>query len=635
MKYKQSLALLSHCQRSIHLRTRVRSLLECCYNLGMRASQLKEKYLKFFKNKGHSILPSAPLVPENDPTALFISAGMQPLISYLMGQPHPEGVRLANVQKCVRTDDIDKIGDTFHHTFFEMLGNWSLGDYWKEDSIAFSYEFLTKELRLDHDRLWVTCFAGDEDASRDDESAEIWKKLGISQEKIFFYPKKDNWWGPVGESGPCGPDTEIFYEVTGKPHSSGCKPGDNCGRFFEIWNNVFMQYKKTSDGKFETLEQKNVDTGMGVERTTAVLSGYDDNYKVEDLWGSVLESIEEASKRKYEDSTKAQRIIADHVRAATFIISDGVEPSNKERGYVVRRLIRRSVRYGKVLGINEGFLASIAQAVVGSYKDQYPELEKNKKEILKVLSDEEIRFQQTIERGLREIEKLEAIDAKTAFYLYESYGFPLELTEEIATEKGHKINKQVFEKEFEKHKELSRTASAGMFKGGLAEQSEETTKLHTATHLLHASLRKILGDHVQQKGSNITAERLRFDFSHPQKLTDDEVKKVEDLINEQIKKDLPVKVETKTLDEALKEGALAFFGEKYTERVSVYTIGPSTGHSTLRDEPSGSDSKRSEWFSKEVCGGPHIKRTGEIGRVRIIKQEKIGSGLMRIYAKLV
>lgn len=584
----------------------------------MIAKELKEKYLNFFKKRGHAIIPSAPLVPENDPSVLFTTAGMHPLVPYLLGESHPEGKRLADVQICLRTDDIDEVGDTSHHTFFEMLGNWSLGDYWKKEAINFSFEFLTKELDLDPKRIWVTCFEGDKDAPKDTESAEVWKSLGIPEGRIFFYGKKENWWGPAGLTGPCGPDTEMFYDASGKPHGSDCKPGDNCGRFFEIWNDVFMQYNKRADGKFEALKQKNVDTGMGVERTTAVLQELNDNYKVPDLWGDILETIKSVTETNYEGNEKAHRIIADHLRASTFVIANGVLPSNKERGYVLRRLIRRAVRFARTLGVKDTFTPEVAKAVIESYKDDYPELKNKSSEISSVLLDEEKKFLATLERGLKEIDRYGRLDGKIAFFLYETYGFPLELTEEIAKEKGQNIDKKIFEEEFEKHKNLSRTASAGMFKGGLADHSEEVTKLHTATHLLHASLRKILGEHVRQKGSNITAERLRFDFSHTGKLTEEEIKRVEELINEQVQKNLLVSFEVKGYREAIAEGALAFFGERYGEKVKVYTIGDLKG----------------KWFSKEVCGGPHVSRTGEIGRVKIIKQEKIGSDLIRIYATI-
>jgi alanyl-tRNA synthetase len=582
----------------------------------MTSRDLIEKYFKFFKDKRHIVIPSAPLVPENDPSVLFTTAGMHPLVPYLLGEEHPSGKRLVDNQLCLRTNDIDEVGDAFHHTFFEMLGNWSLGDYWKEDAINWSYEFLTRELGLDPKRIWVSCFEGDRDAQKDAESSEIWEKVGIPKKRIVFLPKKDNWWGPAGETGPCGPDSEIYYELTDKPHAIGCQPGDSCPRFVEIWNDVFMQYNKTKEGKYVPLKNKNVDTGMGVDRTTAALQGLNDDYKVPDLWGNIILSIEDVTGASYVgENEKAIRIIADHIRAAVFAANEGVYPSNKERGYVLRRLIRRAVRYGRILKVELPFLSKVINSVINSYQEYYPLLDKNKKQINTVILNEEEKFNVTLSRGLKEIEKLDKLDGKKAFFLYESYGFPLELTEEIARDKGQELDKKVFEEEFNKHKDLSRTASAGMFKGGLADESENVTKLHTATHLLHASLRNVLGEHVSQKGSNITAERLRFDFSHPQKLADEEIKGVEDLINEQVKKDLPVTFEIKSLDEAVKEGALHFFAEKYGDKVKVYTIG----------DPKG------VWFSKEVCGGPHVTHTGEIGRVRIKKQEKIGSGLMRVY----
>ncbi|MFH1971006.1 MAG: alanine--tRNA ligase, partial [Patescibacteria group bacterium] len=439
----------------------------------MTSKDLIEKYLNFFKEKGHTIIPSASLVPENDPTVLFTTAGMHPLVSFLLGETHPGGKRLVNNQLCLRTGDIDEVGDSTHQTFFEMLGNWSLGDYWKKESITWSYEFLTKELEINKDKIWVTCFAGDKDAPRDIESSEIWESLGISKEKIVFLPKKDNWWGPAGETGPCGPDTEIFYDVSGKSCGSTCKPGDGCGRFFEIWNNVFMQYNKKKDGSYELLKQKNVDTGMGVDRTTAVLNGLDDNYLVKDLWGEIINSIEEISQKKYTENLKAFRVIADHVRASTFIISEGVVPSNKLQGYVLRRLIRRAIRFGKVLGINKPFLSKICESVISTYKERYPALSGKKKEILDTLFQEENKFILSLEKGLKVIEKIKKLDGKIAFYLYETYGFPLELTEEIAEEKGQKIDKKDFEEEFEKHKQHSRNTSVGMFKGGLSDASED------------------------------------------------------------------------------------------------------------------------------------------------------------------
>jgi alanyl-tRNA synthetase len=536
---------------------------------------------------------------------------MHPLVPYLLGEPHPKGKRLVDVQICLRTTDIDMVGDNRHHTFFEMLGNWGLGDYWKKESLSWSYEFLTKELDLAPEKLWVTCFAGDSDAPRDAESAAIWKSLRIPDSRIIFLPKEDNWWGPAGETGPCGPDSEIYFETTSKPHGSNCRPGDGCGRFFEIWNNVFMQYNKNKEGKFEPLKQKNVDTGMGVDRTTAVLLGLDDDYKVKDLWGEIILAIEEGTKTTYEANDKAQRIIADHLRAAVFVAAEDVIPANKAQGYVLRRLIRRAVRYGMSLGVKKPFLGKIAEAAIKTYGNFYPHLKEKSAQVKETIEAEEKRFLTTIAKGIKEIEKIGNLDGKKAFFLYETYGFPLELTEEITQERGQKINKKVFEAEFAKHKKLSQTASAGMFKGGLVDASEEVTKLHTATHLLHQALRQILGEHVSQKGSNITIERLRFDFSHPQKLSEEQIQKVEDLINQQIKKKLLVAFEITTLAQAKENGALAFFGEKYDDKVKVYRIGS---------------------FSCEVCGGPHVKNTAEIGHVKIIKQEKIGSGLMRIYA---
>ncbi|MFC1625857.1 alanine--tRNA ligase [Patescibacteria group bacterium] len=577
------------------------------------SGEIIKKYLKFFEKKGHKIIPSAPLVPENDPSVLFTTAGMHPLVPYLLGETHPQGKRLANNQICLRTDDIDEVGDNFHHTFLEMLGNWSLGDYWKKESITWSYEFLVRELGFDKEKIWVTCFGGDTDAPKDTESASVWGNLGIPKERIVFLPKKDNWWGPAGEIGPCGPDSEIFYDTSEKPCGMDCKPGDSCGRFIEIWNNVFMQYNKTKEGRFEALEQKNIDTGMGVDRTTTVANGLSDNYEVKDLWWDIILAIEETSGKKYENNTKAFRIIADHVRASVFIASEDIYPSNKERGYVLRRLIRRVVRYGKMLGKRKEFLSVIGNTVINNYSDRYPRLSSQKSEIIEIIAGEEVKFRDTLSRGEKEIEKIDKLDGKLAFYLYESYGFPLELTEEIAKDRGQKVNKEEFKKEFEKHKKLSRTASAGMFKGGLADHSEATTKLHTTTHLLHAALRKILGEGVSQKGSNITAERLRFDFSYPNRLTDDQLKKVEDLVNEQVDKDLKVSARTMTYQEALRQGALHFFDERYSDKVKVYKI---------------------DGFSKEICGGPHVKHTSQIGHVRIFKQEKIGSGIVRIYAKI-
>lgn len=580
----------------------------------MTSGELRKKYLKFFESRGHKVIPSASLVPENDPSVLFTTAGMHPLVPHLLGQPHLAGKRLTNVQKCVRTDDIDEVGDAIHHTFFEMLGNWSLGDYWKKEAITWSYEFLTQELKLDPNRLYVTCFSGDEDAPKDTESAETWESLGIPKERIFFYGKKENWWGPVGETGPCGPDTEMFYEFPGKPCGPNCQPSCNCGHFSEIWNDVFMQYNKTKEGKFEPLKQRNVDTGMGLERALAVANGLDDDYQT-DLFAPIIETIVQVTGKKYEENKKEFRIIADHLRAAVFIIADGVEPSNKERGYVLRRLIRRSVVQLKKLGVKplKDAGKEIAEAVINLMKGAYHELEKNYPHIIQTLENEIKKFNQTLEKGLNEFNKLSSINGKIAFDLFQTYGFPLELTEELVAEKGFKIDPEEFRKEFEKHKELSRAASAGMFKGGLGEQSEITTKYHTATHLLHTALRKTVGTHVAQKGSNITSERLRFDFSHPEKLTDEQLKEVEDLVNQKIKENLPVSFEEMNKEDALNCGALGFFTEKYGDRVRVYSISE---------------------FSKEICGGPHANSTGELGTFKITKEESAGAGIRRIYAIL-
>ncbi len=586
----------------------------------MNRRELIEKYLNYFKKKGHTIIPSASLVPENDPTVLFTTAGMHPLVPYLLGEVHPGGKRIVDNQLCLRTDDIDEVGDTSHNTFFEMLGNWSLGDYWKKESLTWSYEFLVGELGADPNKLWVTCFEGDNDAPKDEESANIWKKLGIPDERIYFFPKKDNWWGPAGHTGPCGPDSEIFYDATGVPHGSGCKPGDGCGRFFEIWNNVFMQYNKTTEGKFEPLKQKNVDTGMGVERTCAVFSGFDDNYQVDSVWGDILKKVAEVTNTTYVDNKKEHRIVADHVRASVFVISEGIFPSNKERGYILRRLIRRAARFGKKLGVHEEFLSPIAKAVISIYGQDYKQLIEKQAEIINTIKSEEKKFLVTLSKGLKEVEKIAKIDGKIAFDLYQTYGFPLELTIELFQEKGQEVDVEEFKKEFSKHQDISRTASSGTFKGGLADHSKETTSLHTATHLIHAALRRVLGNHVSQKGSNITAERLRFDFTHSEKLTLEQLKEIEDLVNQEIKRELPVSYEVKTLAEAIKEGAVAFFGERYGEKVKVYTIG----------DPRG------EFFSKEVCGGPHVTNLKEInGRVKIYKEESASAGIRRIYARIL
>ncbi len=584
----------------------------------MEANELRERYQQFFEARGHKRIHSAPLLPENDPTVLFTTAGMHPLVPFLLGEPHPLGRRLVDVQKCLRTDDIDEVGDASHLTFFEMLGNWSLGDYFKQESLTWSYEFLTQVLGIDPSRLAVTVFAGDADAPRDDESAQIWRGLGIPEERIHFLPKKDNWWGPAGATGPCGPDSEIFYD-TGKPDHPGCGPGCPCGKWFEIWNNVFMQYNKTVDGRYIKLAQQNVDTGMGVDRTAAVLQGFDDVFQVETL-RPIITRLEELSGKRYEDNPKPFRIIADHIRAATFAIADGATPSNVEAGYIVRRLIRRAVRYGNEIGIQHNFCADLSGLVVEMFAKPYPELEQKRAHIADEIEREESKFKDTLERGMREYQKSvertkrqgeNQISAAEAFNLFETYGFPLSLTVELAREQGLTVDQEGFEKLYAEHKEISRRGMEQKFKGGLADHAVETTRLHTATHLLHQALRQVLGPEVHQMGSNITAERLRFDFSYGDKLTPEQIEQVEKIVNEQIARDLPVSIEVMSLDQATASGALAFFGEKYGEQVKVYTMGD---------------------FSKEVCGGPHVQHTGELGKFKITKQESVGHGVRRLRA---
>jgi alanyl-tRNA synthetase len=583
----------------------------------MDTRSLIAQYHRFFEARGHLRLPSAPLVPENDPTALFISAGMQPLVPFLLGEPHPAGRRLVSVQRCLRTNDIDEVGDASHLTFFEMLGNWSLGDYFKAESLAWSFEFLTQELGLPQERLSVTVFAGDALTPRDDVSAGHWRRLGMPGDRIHYLPKSDNWWGPVGASGPCGPDSEIFYD-TGRPDHPGCRPGCDCGRWFEVWNNVFMEYNQAPDGRLVKLRQHNVDTGMGVERTAAVLGGHDDVYQVDTL-KPLIARLEALSGRGYSDQPRAFRVIADHVRAASCAIADGALPSNVEAGYVVRRMVRRAVRFGRDLGLTANFCADVAGTVLDTLAAEYPVLARNRGQIAEALDREETRFKATLERGLREYEKAvrgltgTLVTGETAFNLFETFGFPLPLTVELAQERGLNVDQARFEALYAEHQALSRRGMDRKFRGGLVEQTVETSRLHTATHLLHAALRQVLGPEVQQKGSNITAERLRFDFSFPRRLTPDELRQVETLVNEQISRDLPVSSTVMTLDQALAEGALAFFGDKYGDQVKVYCVGD---------------------FSKEVCGGPHATRSGELGRFQITKEEAVGQGVRRIRAVL-
>ena len=586
----------------------------------MKADELRERYQRFFEARGHKRIRSAPLLPENDPTVLFTTAGMHPLVPFLLGEPHPLGKRLVNVQKCIRTNDIDEVGDPSHLTFFEMLGNWSLGDYFKRESLAWSYEFLTRELGMDAKRLGVTVFAGDADAPRDDESAAVWRSLGIPDESIFFLPKADNWWGPAGATGPCGPDSEMFFD-TGRPDHPGCRPGCACGKWFEVWNNVFMEYNKTAEGRFVKLAQQNVDTGMGVERTLAVLGGHDDIFRIETLY-PLVERVEHMSGRRYDDDPRPFRVIVDHVRASTFAVADGAAPSNVEAGYVVRRMIRRAVRYGRDLGIQSSFGAELSGAVVDRFAHAYPELAQHRDRIADEIDREESKFKKTLERGLREYQKVsertrahggDAISAADAFDLFETFGFPLPFTVELAREQGLAVDEAGFDKLNQEHKDISRRGIEQKFKGGLADHAVQTTRLHTATHLLHQALRQVLGPGVRQMGSNITVERLRFDFSHEDKLTPEQIQAVEAIVNRHIAADLPVAFEVMPLGDALGSGALAFFGEKYGDRVKVYSIGG---------------------FSKEVCGGPHVSRTGELGRFRITKQEAVSQGVRRIRAVL-
>ena len=644
------------------------------------ANELRSLFLKFFESKGHKIIPSASVIPENDPTVLFTTAGMHPLVPYLMGEKHPMGTRLTDVQKCIRTGDIDDVGDPSHLTFFEMLGNWSLGDYFKKEMIPWSWEFLTSPdwLGLDPDKLAFTVFEGDADAPRDEEAANLWRAQGVKDDHLFYLPKKHNWWGPAGITGPCGPDTEMFIIRDQPPCGPDCSPACSCGRYLEIWNDVFMQYEKQKDGTFIPLKQKNVDTGMGLERTYCVLMGANTVYETE-IFSGIIGKIEALSGRKYgedEETTKSIRIISDHMRTATFIIGDdrGVTPSNVDQGYVLRRLIRRAVRHGMKLGMPAGFTCEIARVIIDQYKAVYPELERNGAHILEQLKLEEDRFQRTLKKGQAEFEKVygnmmkkreafaalkankadpdavaaalrqlppspdnkpiieqvkdgtvsdetidnllkatEKMDGRSAFKLYDTYGFPIEITEEMAAEKGIEVDVEGFQERFKKHQENSHAGAEQRFKGGLQDHSEQTTKLHTATHLLHAALRKVLGPEVAQKGSNITPERLRFDFSFGRKMTDEEKKEVEHLVNEYIQAAAPITCEEMTVAEAKAQGAIGLFESKYGERVKVYTMGQ---------------------FSKEICGGPHASNTGDLKSFKIKKEEASSAGVRRIKATI-
>ena len=637
------------------------------------ANELRSLFLKFFESKGHKIIPSASVIPENDPTVLFTTAGMHPLVPYLMGEKHPMGTRLTDVQKCIRTGDIDDVGDPSHLTFFEMLGNWSLGDYFKKEMIPWSWEFLTSPdwLGLDPDKLAFTVFEGDADAPRDEEAANLWRAQGVKDDHLFYLPKKHNWWGPAGITGPCGPDTEMFIIKDQPACGPDCSPACSCGRYLEIWNDVFMQYEKQADGTFVPLKQKNVDTGMGLERTFCVLMGANTVYETE-IFAGIIGKIEELSGKKYgesEEVTKAIRIISDHMRTSTFIIGDdrGVTPSNVDQGYVLRRLIRRAVRHGMKLGLPEGFTCEIAQVIIDQYGHAYPELTRNAAHILEQLKLEEERFSRTLKKGVSEFEKvvnnmnntranleavkadmngeavkklrptpdmqpiiaalkegtctaemidaviatLDTIDSRNAFKLYDTFGFPIEITEEMAAEKGLKVDIEGFNERFKQHQATSHAGAEQRFKGGLQDHGEETTKLHTATHLLHAALRKVLGDEVAQKGSNITAERLRFDFSFGRKMTPEEIAEVERLVNEYIAAAAPITCEEMTVAEAKEAGAIGLFESKYGERVKVYTMGQ---------------------FSKEICGGPHASNTGDLKSFKIKKEESSSAGVRRIKA---
>ena len=583
----------------------------------MKAIEIRNKYLNFFKEHGHAVIPSAPLIPENDPSVLFTTAGMQPLVPYLLGEKHPQGTRLTDYQKCVRTNDIDEVGDNRHLTYFEMLGNWSLGDYFKDESIQMSFDFLTKELGIPVEKLSVTCFAGDEDCPKDEVSANAWKRAGIPEERIYFYGKDDNWW-IAGEEGPCGPDTEMFYD-TGKPACGpDCQPSCDCGKYVEIWNNVFMEYFKDQNG-YSKLKQRNVDTGLGLERMTMLLQGKETPFDTE-LFLPVMDKLKEIQKV---DIIESRRIVAEHLRSSMMIISDGGRPSNLDRGYVLRRLIRRMIRHMNKLQIDLNELSTLIDINVDNLKEMYPDLEKNREVIKNVIIEEKNKFVKTLSHGEREFEKqvaklkennVDTIPGTVVFRLYDTYGFPPEVTKELAEENGFKVDLKEFEKLFKEHQEKSRQGAEHKFKGGLADQNEKTIAYHTATHLLHEALREVLGEHVKQSGSNITEERLRFDFTHPQKMTKEEIQKVEDLVNEQIKRDLQVKCEEMSYEDAKKSGAIGLFTDKYGDKVKVYTIGD---------------------FSKEICGGPHVTHTGDMGRFKIKKEESSSSGVRRIKAVLV
>ena len=584
----------------------------------MKAYELRRKYIEFFKAHGHKEIPSAPVVPENDPTVLFTTAGMHPLVPYLLGEPHPQGKRLTDYQKCIRTGDIDSVGDNSHLTFFEMMGNWSLGDYFKHESIEMSYNFLKDVLGFDMNKISVTVFAGEDGIPRDEEAADRWAEMGIPRDRIYYCSREHNWWGPAGETGPCGPDTEIFYDTGKEKCSEHCDPTCSCGKYLEIWNNVFMQYNKTKDGKYEPLKAPNVDTGLGLERVIGLLQGKSSVYDTE-LFADVIAKIKELSTNY---NVPSARIIADHLRTSMFMIVDGVRPSNVEQGYVLRRLLRRVIRHMRKIGFNPDDITVLIDTFVKITTEMYPEIPANQDTIKEVVIEEKNKFMKTLEHGEKEFSKnvakakaegKEKLDGQVVFRLYDTFGFPPEMTAELAEEAGLKIDMEEFNELFKKHQDLSRAGSEAKFKGGLADHSEQTTAYHTATHLLHKALQIVLGEHATQKGSNLTAERLRFDFANPCKVTPEQLKEVEDIVNEQIKRDLPVTCEEMTLEEAKASGATGLFANKYGEKVKVYTIGD---------------------FSKEICGGPHVERTGGMGHFKILIEEGVAAGIRRIKAVL-
>ncbi|MGB9707978.1 MAG: alanine--tRNA ligase [Candidatus Pacearchaeota archaeon] len=585
----------------------------------VNSEELKRKYIEFFIEKGHKEIINASLVPEHDPTVLFTTAGMHPLVPFLLGMKHPQGKRLVNCQKCLRTTDIDKVGNDMHLSFFEMLGNWSLGDYWKKEAITWSYEFLTKVLKLDANKLHVTCFKGNKDAPKDEEAAKVWQQAGIPKERIYFLPKEDNWWGPAGETGPCGPCTEMFIDTGKAPCSKECKPGCPCGKYFEIWNDVFMQYNKTKDGTYEPLKQKNVDTGMGVERTIAILQGKKSVYDIETI-APIVEKIKEIAKITSEQQIRSIRIITDHLRAAVFILGDerAILPSNKDQGYILRRFIRRAVRHGKLLGINQNFTEQIAKIIIEINKKDYPLLKQKQPFILEELKKEEEKFRKTLEKGLNQFKKFAAnkkLSGAEAFLLFQSYGFPIEMTKELCEEQQVTLDEKGFYEEFKKHQEISRIGAEKKFKAGLADTTKETTKLHSACHLLLYALRKVLGQQIMQRGSNITSERLRFDFNFDRKLTDKEIEQVENLVNDIIKQGINIERKEMNVKEAKKIAKSEF--EYKTDVVSVYFIGPSI----------------------EICAGPHVSNTSELGesgkKFKIVEQESVAGGIRRVKAVLV